>query len=113
MANRPFKHHYIGEILERNGEYDYSHFYLFTVVVDQKDLLDSSEDITADRIATARVEEMAKTWYDDDDVYEEGSEYMHNGGEVATSSGGWKYISPTTFKDLKFNRVFPDFSHVE
>ena len=113
MARRPFKHHYIGEILERNGEYDYSHFFLFTVVVDQKDLLDESEDITADRIAKDRVEYLAKTWYDDDDVEEEDWGYLQNGGETATLSGGFKYILPATFKDLKFNNVFPDFSHVE
>jgi len=113
------KHYYIGVINEREGEYNYDTHVMFSLVVNQPDLLDQSEIQTADRLAKEKLEDIASYWfpeYDDETNEEIPMEkndqgwYEHAGGEVWITAGRIFPIKRDTFMDLKEQHVMTDFT---
>ncbi|MCR4284926.1 MAG: hypothetical protein NUV97_02680 [archaeon] len=81
------KKYFLGELQERNGEYEYVHKFTF---------------ITNGSTPNEILEEKAKTWYDTPDNEEMGDDgWYFNGHSVFVEAGHYKEISSDTYNLIK------------
>ena len=93
--------YYIATIDERCGDYNFTTTIKFAMREPEKDFFNTPEEC-AYQNAEKYCDDMARTWYDEDEGGEEEDEnwYSFNGGEVACCYGFHKEISKETFNEL-------------